>query len=193
MLAKQCLKGMGTVPAPVDRNGVIKYKSCITMPLSTASIFGRRAMNRITAADYIVWATDMLTTGHDSPNLRMLAGLDEYGSVFEAEDHFARALREFQIPEPDLASKLRAYGLDLAQQILEGKLSAESGVKALFHVCLATNYERDYVIWLHLDDAWDSIQAGCYPFTYPTATIENFADVVRTEAQKFITQMTQKH
>jgi hypothetical protein len=76
------------------------------MPLSTATVFGRRAMSCVTAADYVQWATGMLTDGHDSPNLRMLAGLDERGSVFEAEEHFGRALRELQIPEPDETGKL---------------------------------------------------------------------------------------
>ena len=60
------------------------------MSLSTATVFGRRAMNRVTAADYVEWATGMLTNGQDSPNLRMLAGLDERGSVFEAEEHSAK-------------------------------------------------------------------------------------------------------
>ena len=160
------------------------------MPLSTATVFGRRAMNSVTAADYVEWATEMLTNGHDSPNLRILAGFDERGNVFEAEGYFTRALRELQIPEPDSAGKFRAYGVELAQQILDGRLSAEAGLRALYQICLTTNYARPYMIWLYLDDALDSIKAGCYPSTYQTATADNFADIVKTEAQRFIDQMT---
>ena len=46
------------------------------------------------------------------------------------------------------------------------------------------------MVWLYLDDALDSIKAGCYPYTYETATADNYADIVKAEAQKFIEQMT---
>ena len=162
------------------------------MPLSTATVFGRRAMNRVTAADYVEWATGMLTDGHDSRNLRMLAGLDERGSVFEAEEHFSKALRELRIPEPDETGKLRAYSCDLARQIVDGTLAAEAGVKALYQVCLATDYARPFMIWLYLDDALDSIRAGEYPHTYEKATAANFGDIVKMEAQRFVEQMTRE-
>jgi hypothetical protein len=159
------------------------------MSLSVTTVFGRRAMNRVTAADYIEWATGMLTEGHDSPNLRMLAGLDERGNVFEAEEHFSKALRELQIPEPDESGKLRAYACDLARQILDGTVAAEAGVKALYQVCLVTGYARPFMVWLYLDDALDSIKAGVYPYTYETATAANYSDIVKMEAQRFIEQM----
>ena len=159
------------------------------MSLSVATVFGRRAMNRVTAADYVEWATGMLTDGNDSPNLRVLAGLDERGSVFEAEEHFRKALRELQIPEPDETGKLRAYACHLARQILDGTLAAEAGVKALYQVCLATDYARPFMVWLYLDDALDSIRAGDYPWTYETATAANYDDIVKVEAQRFLEQM----
>jgi hypothetical protein len=160
------------------------------MSLSTAVIFGRRAMIRITAGDYVDWATGMLTEGHDSPNLRMLAGFDEHGSVFEAEEHFSRALRELQIPEPDTAGKLKAYACDLARQILDGRLAPQAGVKALYEVCLATQYARPFMVWLYLDDALDDIKAGSHPYTYQTATSANFDDLVKMEAERLIEQMS---
>jgi hypothetical protein len=158
------------------------------MPPSTATIFGRRAMNRVSAADYVAWATGMLVDGHDSPTLRVLAGLDERGSVFETEEYFSRALRELQIPEPDEAGKMRAYAYDLARQILGGTLAAEEGVRALYQICLASGYARPFMVWLYLDDALDSIKAGDYPYTYESATADNFAGIVKAEARRFIEQ-----
>jgi len=159
------------------------------MSLSIATVFGRRAMNRVTAADYVEWATETLAGGQDSPNLRILAGLDERGSVFEAEEHFNRALRELQILEPDEAGKLRAYACDLARQILDGTLTAEAGVKALYQVCLFTGYASGFMVWIYLDDALDSIRSGNYPHTYETATAANYDDIVKMEAKRFIEQM----
>jgi hypothetical protein len=159
------------------------------MPLSIATVFGRRAMNRVSAADYVEWATGMLVDGHDTPTLRVLAGLDERGSAFEAEEYFRRVLRELQIPEPDEAGKMRAYACDLARQIVSGTLAAEEGVRALYQVCLATGYAPQFMVWLYLDDALDSIKAGDYPYTYETATADSYAGIVKMEARRFIEQM----
>jgi hypothetical protein len=147
-------------------------------------------MNRVTAADYVEWATGMLTEGRDSPNLRMLAGLDDSVNTFEAEEHFRKALRELQIPEPDEAAKVRAYACDLARQILDGTLAPEAGVKALYQVYLATSNDRPFKVWSYLDDALDDIKAGICPRTYETATAANFSDLVKMEAQRFIEQMS---
>ncbi len=153
---------------------------------STASIFGLRALDRVSTTDYVDWAVAMLTEGHDSPNLRMLAGLESVEGLMETEDHFSRALRELQIPEPDQAGKLRAYACELAQQILDGVLSSEVGVKALYQLYLASKYADGFRVWLYLNDALDDVRTGNYPYTYKTVTVENFDSIVKIEARRFI-------
>jgi hypothetical protein len=161
------------------------------MAISIATVFGRSAMNCATAADYVQWATGLLIEGRDSRNLRLLAGLDERGSVSEAEEHFTRTLRELQIPEPDTDGKLRAYAMDLAQQILDRELAAEAGVRALYQICVFTGNAEPYILWLYLDDTLDDIRAGEFPHLYPTATAESFDVLVRAEAQGFLDRMSE--
>jgi hypothetical protein len=48
------------------------------------------------------------------------------------------------------------------------------------------------MIWLELDDALDNLLAGEYPYTYESATLENFDEVAKHEAESFITEMNAK-
>jgi hypothetical protein len=156
------------------------------MPLSTVTIFGRQVMNQVTAADYVEWATGMLVDGFDSPTLRMLAGFDERGSTADAEIYFRRALRELQILEPDTEGKLRAYGVDIANQILDGRLSPEEGVPALMFLFSGTTLEHPGGDWLNLECLLYDLQDG----DRRDVTPEVFAGMVKAEAQRFIEKMS---
>ena len=130
----------------------------------------------------------MLTVGHDSPNLRMLASLDRDANAFEAEQHFARALHELRISQPSRLEALKAYACEMAQQILDGVMSPEQGVRALYRLCVAAEYGRDFMVWYELDDALDDLGAGSYPWS-TTPTKENIGEIIKTEARKFIDEM----
>ena len=65
------------------------------------AIFGKRALGQLFSADYINWAGEMLVQGYDSHSLRILAALDRFSSVFEAEDYFLRSLKELDLSAPD--------------------------------------------------------------------------------------------
>jgi hypothetical protein len=156
---------------------------------STKAIFGKRAVQNIFAEDYIDWAGEMLVQGYDSPRLRILAGLDRQGSVFEVEEYFLHSINELTIIEPESKAAVRAYACEIAQQIINGQLTAQQGVRALYQVYRNTEYDSDYVIWLELDDALDSLLAGVFPYSYQSATVENFDTIVKQEAERFITEM----
>jgi len=143
-------------------------------------------MSQITVADYIDWAVDKIVSGYDSPNLRMLSGLDSSGGLFEAEFHFGRSLNELGIVEPDRAGKFKGYAIELAQQILEEQLSLRDGVNILYRICVLLDYAKEFMIWLELDDAIEDIKTGGYPHSYSTMTAENFENIVRSEAEKFL-------
>ena len=127
--------------------------------------------------------------GHDSYSLRILAGLGRLASTFEAEDYFLRSAKELGLSIPGSEAAVRAYACEVARQVVEGHLTGQEGVRALYRICLATEYERDYIVWLELDDALDSLLSGEYAYTYESATLENFDEVARQEAEKFIAEM----
>ena len=146
-------------------------------------------MYQLPAGDYVDWAGEMLVQGHDSYSLRILAGLEPAASTFEAEDYFLRSARELGLSIPDPAAATRGYACELAQHIIDGRITSREGVRELYRICLATQYDRAYLIWLELDDALDSLLSGEYAYTYQSATLENFDEVARQEAEKFILEM----
>jgi hypothetical protein len=154
------------------------------MPLTTPALFYARARNQLFASEYVEWAISMLERNFDSQSLRILAGLDG-SSLFEADDYFRRVLRELNIPEPDFETSVRAYACELCGQIIAGTLSPKEGVRQLYKTCLAMEYAKDFMVWLHLDDALDSIEVGGYPCAHEEATPDNFNDIVLHEAKRF--------
>jgi hypothetical protein len=159
------------------------------MALSTRAIFGKRALYQLPASDYVDWAGEMLVRGHDSFSLRILAGLGPSAGSFEVEGYFLRSARELGLRIPDAAEAVRAYACELARELAAGRLDAREGVRELYRICLGTEYAREYVIWLRLDDALDSLLSGGYAHTYESATLENFEEVARREAEKFVAEV----
>ena len=144
------------------------------MSHSTKALFGKRALQQLSAGDYVEWAGEMLVQGFDSYHLRILAGLGNSTDLSEAEDRFLRCLKELALRVPDAETAVRAYASEITEQIVEGTLTGQQGVRALYKICLATEYDRDFLIWLELDDALDNLLAGEYPDTCESATLENF-------------------
>jgi hypothetical protein len=126
----------------------------------------------------------MLEQGHDSKNLRMLAGLDS-DNTLEAQEHFQRAIRELGLSEPDSRTAMRAYACELAQQLATGTIDPPTGVRRLYDICVQSGYTHEFKIWFELDDALSSLDYGHYPWCYPTLTRDNQSEVIRQEAIKF--------
>ena len=157
-----------------------------------ASIFGKRALRQLSSDDYQKWAGEMLVQGYDSPSLRILAGLDKFVSSFEAEDYSCRSIQELNLNLPDHETAIRAYACAIAQQIVDGTIPAQDGVRWLFQICIGTNYAQDFMIWLELDDALDNLLCGAQPFTYESATLDNFDEIAKREAASFIASVCPK-
>ena len=128
--------------------------------------------------------------GYDSRSLRILAGLDMFASGFEAEAYFLQSIAELNLTPPNPDRAIRAYACEVARRIIEDKITAEQGVRTLFEICIAAEYAQDFIIWLSLDDALDSLLSGNYPFTYESATLDNFGEIAKHEAANFIAALS---
>jgi len=85
--------------------------------------------------------------------------LDENGNVFETEETFRRVIRELGLQEPNSQGKFHGYACYHASRILDGTISPENGVKAIYHVWWMSGY-KEYSDWGLLDDALDWMQQG---------------------------------
>ena len=147
------------------------------------SISATKAFRQLLSEDYVDWAGEMLVAGYDSYSLCILAGLDRRASSFETENYFARALKELNLSLPDPDAAVRVYGCEIAQQILDGKITAQDGVRKLSHICVGLIYEPDFIGWYELEEALDSI---LYGHPYGEVTLENFDELTKKEAVDFI-------
>ena len=150
---------------------------------STNAIFAKRALNWTCADDYVEWAVEMLVQGHDSFYLRILAGLDRLGNVFETEEYFIRSLKELGLVEPNAQLAIRSYACEIARRIINGELTSQEGVRIFFQIWRDSDYSAEFVRWLELE-SWNE-----FPYTYPTASAENFDAIVKQEAKNFIAEM----
>ena len=158
------------------------------MNSSTKILFGKRVLGYVSASDYVNWAVEMLKKDYDSPNLRILAGLSPESRMIEVERYFFSCLQELNIDQelnPKVA--VHTYASQIAKQIINGQFrSAREAIQPLYQICLDTGYDPNYIVWIELDDALDSLYAGKFPYTYPSATLDNFNDLIKQEAIKLI-------
>src|SRR5215510_8817812 len=131
--------------------------SGVAMTYLLTSIFGKRALGQLSSGHYVEWAGEMLVEGYDSPSLRILAGLDRFASSFEAEDYFLRSLNELNLTPPDSTTAIRAYACEIAQRVIDGRMSGKDGVRALFQISIATDYSREFITWIELYHALDTL------------------------------------
>jgi hypothetical protein len=150
------------------------------------AILGKKALRQLSTGDYVDWAVEMLVHGYDSHSLRILASLDRFATAFEAEDYFYRSFNELNLKPPDSDTAVRAYACEIARRMIEGKITGHDGVRALYGICIETDYARDFIIWYQLHEALDSLHYGQTPFTYETATLDNFDEIANREAANFI-------
>ena len=153
-------------------------------------------MGLLASEEYIDWAGEMLVKGFDSPSLRILAGLNNFTSGFEVEDRFKRSIQELGFELPERQAALRAYSCAVAKRIVAGKQPAKEGLHALYKIFIASDYAREYSVWLDLDDALDDLVYGGYPFVCErygkytemlgTITLENFDEIIKLEARDFL-------
>jgi hypothetical protein len=161
------------------------------MNRSTKVLFGRQALGRTFSEDYIDWAYEMLEQDYDTPQLRILAGLDRRSSIFEVEQYFINSLRELEIESVEPKAAVQAYACDIAQQILDGQFpETREALRALYQIYPDTDYDSDYAVWSDLDDARSYLSSGEFPYPYPAATLDNFDEILKKEAAQFIVRMT---
>jgi len=86
----------------------------------------------MTGADLSRWGERALEHGHDSPSLRILAGLGIQTTWFEADPYFRRAIAELGIALPRGEEKLRRlYLQEVGGQMCSGEISPAEGLERI--------------------------------------------------------------
>jgi hypothetical protein len=107
----------------------------------------------------------------------------------QRDKYFIRSLKELGLVEPNAQLAIRSYACEIARQIINGELTSQQGVRTLFQIWRDSDYSAEFVRWIELDDALDCLSWNEFPYTYPTASAENFDAIVKQEAKNFIAEM----
>ena len=160
--------------------------------MTTPAIQAQHVLGRAQAGDYIDWAVDALVSGSDSPNLRILAGLDRFVSSFEAEEHFKKARKELGLPTPSRDRAIKNYALHLACCILDPDSPYETLVAKLSELCYTNDYPAYLMEWYALDDEIPDISTRHYPYGFDKLHQVDPRKVVTEIAKRFITDNSEQ-
>lgn len=109
------------------------------------------------------WAIDMMDRGMETPGIIQLAGEDLHMNPFAYEDLLNTIFRELAVVvEPEVS--YCAYAISIAQQVLKGERTAESGFELLTQIAIETDYHPvffPFYLWYYnADEVADCPVAG---------------------------------
>lgn len=123
-------------------------------------------------------AADLLESGIDSPALRRLAGLIG-PELDEANEWFERALHELGRPRLSKPEAARRLAVDLAQGVLEGRVSKREAARLGAQLACAMNYDKAFMPLYEADEYMD---CSCHPRAEAEAAVDTWARATADEA-----------
>ena len=114
-----------------------------------------RSLDETNRQNIVDWAYAELLVGHDTPNLRILAGLRPPLDSWEVDHYFSAALDELGWQLEDGKQFLHAYALEIARDIVSGVRSAASASRDIYTICCALDYPVELSNWLDIADEWE--------------------------------------
>ncbi len=113
---------------------------------SLISIFARRALGELQSEEIVDWAVAELVAGRDTPELCVLAGISPPFYASEVNEQFVKTLDELEITPPDKENCFRLYARQIAQVLLDDKITPPLACDILCDVYY-DSYDSDYAIW----------------------------------------------
>lgn len=162
------------------------------LEFSTEALLGSERLGLADDAAYVSWAITRLSEGLDSPNLRMLAGLEPLLNHFEVKHHFIKALKELRIERKSEKEEIESYVTEVAQAVVNGRIQPKVAVATMNSICIASDYPSELMGWYALDDARMDLEYGTYPHAYPKAYNRDFSEVVIEYAQEYLKERLQQ-
>jgi hypothetical protein len=138
------------------------------------------------AEDCVLWAADALCEGHDSPSLRILAGLLPPLNPFEVRDYATRALQELEVAIPVGSDAISAFARDLIADIVADGSRMQGHLARLCDLCIAQDYQRDIYDFYLLRWAYDDLQREPFQWYWDGADRSNIRDIVLERCRSWL-------
>jgi hypothetical protein len=107
-----------------------------------------------TGDEVVSWAVHALTSGLDTPSLRILGGFSSPASWFEVEKDFRGCLQELGLASyPSEADARRFHAGEIAEQLLAGTTDVESALNEFHQTVISPlHHPGDLQAWCDLAD-----------------------------------------
>ena len=134
----------------------------------------------------IDWAQEMLALGYDTPNLLMLAGMNQPGNYFEAIAYMKNAMTELGIPILNGNVACQSYASYFIKRIANS-VNVMQNLSSLYDFSLTSGFEDDIFDFRLLLYAWEHLETSDEPqWDWIEATKENIESLVVARAQKWL-------
>lgn len=157
-------------------------------PLShlTCKILAIAEVPNFNMDDCIDWALDMLSLGHESPSLLMLAGISKPTSYYEAANYLRDACRELNLEMKTGEDGILSYSSYYITRIALGEQVKTN--LALVHKYYRSIGHQDSIFDFYLLHwAWSDLEYGLeYQHYWEGATKENIADLTIRRASEWL-------
>lgn len=130
-------------------------------------------------SDVVRAAERALLAGHDTPALRVIAGLEPDTGAFEMQQLGERLLHELGVAKPSRRALIEALARPMAQQFLERTLDAGRFVDRLYALSRQDRDDSGHHPWCQLQDDWTLAADG---YGDPAAA----HDAIRREAERLV-------
>jgi hypothetical protein len=127
-----------------------------------------------------------LAQGHDSRNLRILAGLTPPYNHFELSERRDWVLNDLGIVDLDRPEAIRTFTVELLTLLIAGEAEMSEALGAIAQLCTDDDYPSDLMDFYHLYHAYiDLIEFG-EQYEWYGASPENIKSIVLERAASFV-------
>jgi len=152
--------------------------------MTTRELFWRRGLGTYTEQDAVDWALEEIARRPATANLAALAGASPPYNSFEVEDLLRGALREIGTSEPAAEDSFRDYVCATVGRILRREISESDGCRLLADAHGGDISRIELQPFWFLQMALDDDRADGFQYYDLRFNGQNFAELVRTEAQR---------
>ncbi|MBB6501110.1 hypothetical protein [Pedobacter cryoconitis] len=152
----------------------------------TSKMLAYKQLQDFNADQVVDWAVEMLTLGHETPSVLILAGISKPTSLSETERYLIGAFKELGIVLPEKNEAIFGYCKYLIGQISRSIL-VKTNLYKLYKIAVTTD-DNDFIFDFYLFYwAWDDLDYGlAYQSYVPEATIDNIEALVISNAREWL-------
>ena len=160
--------------------------STASAPEEAALAYSRHRVGWGVTESLIDCAVRLLEAGADTPELRLMAGMNRNESPVDLREAFERVLGSLGV-DADRLDIPGIVGRDVCRSALEGTMRPFGVATEMYALWLASDHDPAFDRWMRLADSRDLLRGGDGPLEpFFDLTLETFDATVLEEAQRFL-------